>query len=83
MTTRDPQVVQTTGNLHHPVSNVRLGQAQDIFDHSTAFDPCNDMFPHYPHRRAQPIQEALSHTQRAALGLFWGWAVSTPPGSEP
>ena len=81
MTTRDSQVVQTTSNLHHPVRNVRLGQAQDIFDNPTAFDTCNDMFHHHPHRREQPIQETLPHTQRAALGLFLGWAVSTPSGS--
>jgi hypothetical protein len=51
VTTRDSQVVQSTGNLHHPIRNTCLREAQDIFDNPTAFDPRHDMFHHHSHRR--------------------------------
>lgn len=81
VTTRDTQVVQTTGNLHHPVRNPRLGEAQDIFDNPTAFDPGDNVFHHDTCRGDKPIQQTIAHTQGLAFGLFFGCAVSTRSGS--
>ena len=81
MTTRDTQVMQTTGNLHHSVRNIRLGEAQDIFDNPTAFDPGDNVFHHDARRGDKPVQQAIAHTQGLAYGFFFGWAVSTRSGS--
>jgi hypothetical protein len=81
MTARDAQIVQTTGNLYHPSRNPFGSEAQDIFDHPTAFDTSKDVFYYHAHRRDNPIQEAVAHAQRLTLGLFFGWVVSTRSGS--
>lgn len=83
VTTRDTHVGQTTGHLHHPVSNPRLGEAQDIFDHSTAFAPGDHVFHHAACRGDTPVPQALAHPQGLVCGLFFGGAVRTRSGSSP
>ena len=81
MTARDAKIVQTTGNLHHPIRNALGGETQDIFDHPTAFDARYGVFHHNTRRGDEPIQEAVTYTQHLAFGLFLGWVVSTRSGS--
>ena len=81
VTTRDTPVVQPTGNLHPPVSQPRLGEAQDIFDNPTAFDPGANVFPHEACRGDKPVQHAIAHTPGLACGLVCGCAVRTRSGS--
>ena len=81
MTARDAKIVQTTGNLHHPIGNALGGETQDIFDNPTAFDARYGVFHYNTHRGDDPIQEAVIYAQRLPFGLFLGWVVSTRSGS--
>ena len=81
MTARDAKIVQTTGNLHHPIRNALGGETQDIFDNPTAFDARYGVFHYNTHRGDDPIQEAVLYAQRLPFGLFLGWVVSTRSGS--
>ena len=83
VTTRDTEIVQTTGNLHHPIRYTLGSEAQHIFDNPTAFDTRDDVFHHNAHRGNNPIQDAIARAQRLAFGLFLGWVVSTRSGSKP
>ena len=73
--------MQTASNLHHHVRNALGGQAQDIFDDPTPFDPSDHVFDYHPHTGEDPVVERLSHRQRFALGLFLGCMVNTRSGS--
>jgi hypothetical protein len=81
VTARDAKIVQTTGNLHHPIRHALGGKTHDIFDNPTALDARYGVFHHNTHRGDDPIQEAVTYGQRLAFGLFLGWVVSTRYGS--
>jgi hypothetical protein len=40
--------MQTTSDLHHEVGNAVRGQAEHIFDDSTALDTCDGVLNHDP-----------------------------------
>ena len=81
MTTRDPEIVQTAGNLHDQIRNTCSGQAQDIFGSSTPFDPGNDVFYDHASTGDEMIKELLPPTQGPTWRLFLGCAVRMPAGS--
>ena len=81
MTARDAKIVQTTGNLHHPIRNALGGEPQDIFDNPTTFDARYGVLHHNTRRGDDPIEEAITYAQCLAFGLFLGWVVSTRSGS--
>jgi hypothetical protein len=53
--------VQAAGNLHHQVRDASFGQAQDLFDHSTPFNPSNHVFHHYARTGEEASEELLPH----------------------
>jgi len=81
VTTRDPEIVQTAGNLHDQIRTPGCGQAEDIFDSSTPFDPGNDVFYDYACTGDEMIQELLPRAQGPTFRLFLGCAVRMPAGS--
>ena len=81
MTARDAQIVQATRNLHDQIRDAVGRQTQDIFDNPTPFDASNDVFDDHTRAGKEAIEKLLADTQVPALGLFLGWAVSTPSGS--
>jgi len=81
MTTTHTEIMQATRNLHDQISNTRFGQAQDIFDNPTSFDPSNHVFHDDARTGDKVIEELLPHTQCLAFWLFFGCAVRTPSGS--
>jgi hypothetical protein len=81
MTARDAKIVQTTGNLHHPIRNALSGEPHDIFDNPTTFDARYGVLHRNTRRGEEPIEEAITYAQCLALRLFGGWVVSTRSGS--
>jgi hypothetical protein len=49
--------MQAARNLHHHIRNTLGGQAQDIFDYPTPFDPSKHVFDHHPHTGEEPVAE--------------------------
>jgi hypothetical protein len=81
VTTTDAEIVQATRNLHDQVRYAVCGQAQDIFDNPTPFDPGKHVF-HYDARTGEEvIEEVIAHAQCLAFGFFFGCWVRTPAGS--
>jgi hypothetical protein len=62
--------MQATRNLHHEVRNAIVCQPQDIFDNTTTFDTCDDMFDHYAHAGDNAVKEPVSGTQCLASRFF-------------
>jgi hypothetical protein len=81
VTTTDAEVMQPACNLHDQIRNANSGQAQDIVDNPTPFDPSQHVFHHHACTRDEVIAEAIPDTQCLAPRLFLGWAVKTPAGS--
>ncbi len=81
MTTTHTEIMQATRNLHDQIRNTRFGQAQDIFDNPTSFDPGNHVFHDDARTGDEVIEELIPHTQCLAFWLFFGCAVRTPSGS--
>jgi hypothetical protein len=77
----DTEIVQTARNLHHHIRNTLGGQAQNIFDYPTPFDPRDHVFDHPPYTGEDPIAELFTYCELFAFGLFWGCVVNTPSGS--
>lgn len=77
----DAEIVQTARNLHHHIRNALGGQAQNIFDYPTPFDPSDHVFDHHPYTGEDSITELFTYCELFAFGLFWGCVVNTPPGS--
>ncbi len=81
MTTTDTEIVQAASHLHHEIRHTLRSEAQDIFDNPTPLDACNDVFNHHTRTGDKAIEQPLPRAQLLALGLFFGWALSTPGGS--
>jgi hypothetical protein len=64
--------VQAASNCPNLVSKKGFALAKAIFDHSTPFDPCNDVFNHEPNAGDDLILCFLCRGQLLALGLFLG-----------
>ena len=59
MTTTDTEIVQAAGNFHHQIRQALYGQAEDIFDHPTPFDPRNHVFDHHTHAGEEAVEQLL------------------------
>src|SRR5437870_4056623 len=59
------------------------GQAQDIFDNPTPFDPRKHVFHHHTRTGDEGIEELILHAQGLALRFFFGCRLRTPSGSSP
>jgi hypothetical protein len=81
VTAGDAEIVQAARNLHHHIRNTLGGQAQDIFDYPTPFDPSEHVFDHYPHTGGELVVELFPYRELFAFGLFFGCVVNTPAGS--
>ena len=71
MTTRDTKIVQTAGNFHDQISNACFGQALDIFDNPTPFDPGKHVCHDHACTGDKVIEELITHAQGLALRLFF------------
>jgi hypothetical protein len=81
VTTTDAEIVQAARNLHAQIRHAVCGQAQDIFDNPTPFDPGKHIFHHHARTGEEVIEERVPYAQLLALGVFWGCWVRTPAGS--
>ena len=81
MTTTDAEIVQPARNLHDQIRNAIGGQAQDIFNNPTPFDPSQYVFHDHARTGDEVIEEMIPHAQGLASRLFLGCAVKTPAGS--
>ena len=81
MTTTDTKIVQAARNLHDQIRNALFGQAQDIFDNPTPFDPGNHVFHDHARTGEEVIEELIPHAQCLAFRLFLGCVVRTSFGS--
>ena len=81
MTTTDAEIVQSASNLHDQTSHAIYGQAQDIFDNPTAFDPGKHVFHDHTRTGEQVIEELIPHAQCLAFRFFFGCLLRTPAGS--
>ena len=81
VTTTDAEIVQAARNLHDQIRHAVFGQAQDIFDHPTTFDPGNHIFHHHARTGKEVIEEVIAHAPCLAFGFFLGCWVRTPAGS--
>ena len=70
MTTTDAEIVQAASNLHDQIRYAVCGQAQDIFDNPTPFDPGNHIFHHHARTGEEVIEEVIAHAQVLASGFF-------------
>ena len=62
--------MQAASNLHDQVRNAFLGETQNIFDDTTAFDAGDNMFDLDTRRRENTIEEFVTDTQRLAFRFF-------------
>ena len=83
MTTRNAEVVQAARNLHHSIRDAFFGEAQDIFDNATAFDPGDRVLDDDPRTGEDRVDELLTDAQLFTFGLFFGCLVWVPAGSYP
>jgi len=81
VTTTDAEIVQSASNLHNQISNALCGQAQDIFDNPTPFDPGKHVFHDHTRTGEEVIEEPVRHAQLPAFGFFFGCLLRTPSGS--
>ncbi len=81
MTTTDAEIMQPTRNLHNQIRNASGGQAQDIVDNPTPFDPGQHVFHDHAGTGDEVIEEGIPDAQCLAPRLFLGCAVKTPAGS--
>ena len=81
MTTTDAEIVQAARHLPDQIRYAVGGQAQDIFDHPTPFDPSKHIFPHHARTGEEVIEEVIAHAQCLAFGVFFGCWVRVPAGS--
>ena len=81
MTTTDAEIMQPARNLHDQIRHANCGQAQDIVDHPTPFDPGQHVFHDHACTGDEVIEEVLPDAQCLAARLFFGCAVKTPAGS--
>ena len=79
--TTDAEIVQSTRNLHDQISHAIGGQAQDIFDNPTPFDPGKHVFYDHAGTGNEAIKEPVLHAQCLALRFFLGCLLRTPSGS--
>lgn len=75
--------MQTARNLHHSIRDAFFGEAQDIFDNATAFDPGECVLDDDTHTGDDRVDELLTDAQLFAFGLFLGCLVWVPAGSYP
>lgn len=73
--------MQAAGNLYHQIRNALFGEAQNLFDNATPFDPCNHVLDHYTRAGEEAVEELISDAQLFAFWLFLGCRVRTPAGS--
>jgi len=78
---RDAEIVQGTGNLHHPLGDPLFGEPKNIFDNSATLDSGNDVFDFHARAGEQPIEYSIATAELLTFGLFFGWPVTTPSGS--
>ena len=83
MTTRDAEIVQAARNLHHAIRDACFGEAQDIFDNATAFDPGDRVLDDDTRTGEDRVDELLPDAPFFAFGLFGGCLVWIPAGSYP
>ncbi len=81
MATRAAQIMQAAGDLNELIGNAFFGQAQEIFDHATAFDTSNRMFNHDAHTRENRVEEECVDAQGLAFWLFLGCVDKVAGGS--
>jgi hypothetical protein len=75
--------VQAARNLHHAIRDAFFGEAQDIFDKATAFDPGDRVLDDDPRTGEDRVDELLTDAQLFTFGLFFGCLVWVPAGSYP
>ena len=83
MTTRNAEIVQAACNLHHAIRDAFFGEAQDIFDNATAFDPGDRVLDDDTRTGEDRVEELLTRAPCVAFGLFLGCLVRIPAGSYP
>ena len=83
MTTRNAEIVQAACNLHHAIRDAFFGEAQDIFDNATAFDPGDRVLDDDPRTGEDRVEELLTDAQLFPFRLFLGCLVWVPAGSYP
>jgi len=83
VTTRNAEIVQAACNLHHAIRDAFFGEAQDIFDNATAFDPGDRVLDDDPRTGEDRVDELLTDAQLFIFGLFLGCLVWVPAGSYP
>ena len=81
MTTTDAEIMQPARNLHDQIRNASGGQAQDILDNPTPFDPGQHVFHDHACTGDEVIEEVLPYAQCLPPRFFFGCAVKTPAGS--
>jgi len=53
--------MQAAGNLHHQVRHALYGQAEDIFDNATPFDPRDHVFDHHTRAGEDAVEQLLAN----------------------
>jgi hypothetical protein len=81
VTTTHAEIVQAAGNLHDQIRYAVFGQAQDIFDDPTPFDPGKHVFHDHTGTGEEAIEELILHAHGLAWRLFLGCVVRTAFGS--
>jgi hypothetical protein len=64
------KAVQPARNLHDQLRNTIDGQAQDIVDYLTPFDPSQYVFHDHTRTGDEVIEEVIPHAQCLASQLF-------------
>ena len=77
----DAQIVQATGDCHHPVREALLGIAEHVLDDPAPLDPRQGMLDADPNPGQFPIRTFLGFRQVALRGLFFGVYVRVPLGA--
>ncbi len=83
MTTRNAEIVQAAGNLHHAIRDAFFGETQDLFDNAATFDPGDRVLDDDTRTGEDRVEELLTDAQFFAFGFFWGCRVWVPAGSYP
>ena len=64
MTTSNAEIVQAACNLHHAIRDAFFGEAQDIFDKATAFDPGDRVLDDDPRTGEEVTETRVTERQR-------------------
>src|SRR6266699_855626 len=83
MTTTHTEIMPATRNLHDQISPTRFGQAPDLFDQPTSFDPGTHVFHDAARTGDAGIAALIPHTHCLACGLFLAARFARPQVHRP